>query len=237
MSKVIPALDRERGLWQRSGMKVIKPPQSGSLANVTASRNRFGQYERSRAIPTQPRTAKQVAVRATLGTVAAAWRGLTDMQRAAWTAFGNSFTILNSLGTAIHLTGSQCFVKINAVNLLNGDVIANDPPLLPSFGTNPVSGITVTVSPQAVKATCGTIASGTDIMVYATAPCSPGRSFIQGFRYVGTFTTPTAGALDITSAYNAAFGSVIAGVKVCVKAVQSIDGFQDNGAIFGAVAA
>src|SRR5271154_2541585 len=114
-------------------MKILDVPQSGSVGARTSSRNSSGQYVRQRAIPTNPNTPAQYAARARLTSLSAAWRGLTSAQQAGWNAFGQSFTVVNSLGTAIHLTGLQCYVKVGAVLLLTGGTVIATPPLLPVF--------------------------------------------------------------------------------------------------------
>ena len=86
-------------------------------------------------MPTQPRSASQVNARARLTTCAAAWRGLTAGQMASWQAFALSFTVVNSLGSAINLTGTQCFCKVNCVNLLLARAIVLVPP--PSRPSSP----------------------------------------------------------------------------------------------------
>src|SRR5438876_229394 len=65
-------------------MKFLGEPRSGSLAGQTSSRNRFGQYVRSRATPVNPNSVAQAAVRARQSNNAAAWRTITDTQRAGW---------------------------------------------------------------------------------------------------------------------------------------------------------
>ena len=69
-------------------MKFLGDPRSGSYQGITSSRNRFGQYVRTRAMPVQPRTTFQLNQRARLSTNAAAWRALSDAQRAGWLALG-----------------------------------------------------------------------------------------------------------------------------------------------------
>lgn len=216
-------------------MKFLGPPQSGSQANVTSSRNRGGQYIRTRAIPTQPNSAAQVNQRARLTTTSAGWRGLTDAQRAAWTAFGNSFTVTDSLGQTRNLTGSQCYVKVNSVNMLIGDAIVATPPALPSFVANTATGLTATAGTPVFTIQGATPAAGTKHMVYASPPRSAGVSFENDFRYIQTGTTYTSGNLDIKTAYTAKFGALIAGKKIFVKVVQSQSGMQDNGTLFSVI--
>lgn len=204
---------------------------------MTSSRNRSGQYRRIRAIPTQPRTAAQMAQRARLTDVSAAWRGLTDAQRAAWTGFATSFSVSNSLGQTIQLTGHQCFVKVNTVKLLLGEAITTAPPLLPAFGALLVTALTLDAStPEASLAS--TLATGdTDYMVYASPQLSAGVSFNGQFRYLKTFDAATTNKLTFSTEYAAKFGALVEGKKVFVKVVQVQDGMQDNGTVFAGIVA
>lgn len=215
--------------------KIIQIPTSGSIGNQTNSRNRSGQYIRQRAIPTQPRTVAQVAARARLSDTSAGWRGLTAAQIAAWNAFGQSFTINNSLGQAINLTGAQCFIKVNTVLLLLGSATVVVPPALPSFVAVTVTGLTATAGTPLLKATGTTPATGTVYMFYASPQLSPGVTFNGQYRYLAMFTTATSGAFDLTAAYTAKFGAPIAGKKIFVRVVQSQAGMQDNGTNFSTI--
>jgi hypothetical protein len=216
-------------------MKILDVPQSGSVGARTSSRNRSGQYVRQRAMPTQPRTASQVAARSALSGQSAAWRGLTDAQRAAWNGFAQSFTVVNSLGSTINLTGHQAFCKINAVNIKNGDATVVVPPALPAFGACSATGADGTAATQLLELSGVTPTTGIKHMVYVSPQLSPGVSYNANFRYILTGTTYTAGKLALTTAYTAKFGALIAGKKVFVKVVQSALGFQDNGTVFTAI--
>lgn len=216
-------------------MKILDVPQSGSQGSKTASRNRGGQYIRQRAFPVQPRTAAQVNQRARLTTNSAAWRSLTGAQQAAWIAFGNSFTVTNSLGVPINLTGAQAYNKVNCVNMLNGDATVSTPPALPSFVAASVTGLTAVAATPAIKLAGTSPAAGTKFMVYVSAQVSAGVNFMNDWRYIETFTAATGGFFDITTAYTAKFGALIVGKKIFAKVVQSQDGMQDNGTLFSAI--
>lgn len=213
-------------------MKILDIPQSGSVGNQTSSRNRSGQYRRQRAIPVQPRTPAQIAARSRLTSQSAAWRGLTNAQRAAWIAFGNSFTVVNSLGQTINLTGSQCFVKVNSVNLLNGDSVVSTPPALPAFVANTVTGIDATAATPIIEASGATPAAGTKYMYFASPQLSAGVSFNGKYVWLVTATTFTTGKFDLTTVYTARYGALIVGKRVFVKIVQTQAGMQDNGTVF-----
>jgi hypothetical protein len=215
--------------------KIIQIPTSGSIGNQTNSRNRSGQYIRQRAIPTQPRTVAQVAARARLSDTSAGWRGLTSAQIAAWNAFGQSFTINNSLGQAINLTGAQCFIKVNTVLLLLGSSTVVNPPALPSFVAVTVTGLTATAGTPLLEAAGATPATGTTYMFYASPQLSPGVTFNGQYRYIANFTTATGGEFVLTTPYTAKFGAPIAGKKIFVRVVQSQAGMQDNGTNFSTI--
>jgi hypothetical protein len=209
-------------------------PTSGSVGNITYSRVRGQQTIRQRAVPINPRTPAQVAARQRLGTDSAAWRGLTAAQQAAWTAFGNSFTVQNSLGTSIHLTGLQCYVKVNSTNALNGNAVVSVPPSLPSFIAVTTTGITATAGTQALSVTGTSPASGTVYMIYASPLRSPGAQFENQYKWMQTFTAATSGAFNILAPYTAQYGALAIGKKIFVKVVQSQAGMQDNGTVYSA---
>lgn len=213
-------------------MKILDIPQSGSVGNQTSSRNRSGQYRRQRAIPTQPRTPAQIAARSRLTSQSAAWRGLTDAQRAGWNAFAQSFTVTNSLGSTINLTGAQCFVKVNTVNLLNGDAVVNVPPALPAFVANTVTTIDATAATPLLEANGTTPAAGTKYMFFCSPQLSAGVTFNGKYAWLVTGTTFTSSKFNLTSVYTTRYGALIAGKRVFVKVVQSQAGMQDNGTVF-----
>lgn len=216
-------------------MKILDVPQSGSVGKNTSSRNRGGQYVRQRAMPTQPRSAAQVNQRARLTTNSAAWRALTSAQQAAWIAFANSFTINNSLGTPINLTGAQAYNKVNCVNMLNGDAVVSTPPALPSFVACTVTALVTVAATPVIKLSGTSPAAGTKYMMYLSAQVSAGVNFMNNWRYLQTFTVATAGAFDVTTAYTAKFGALIVGKKIFAKVVQSQAGMQDNGTLFSVI--
>jgi hypothetical protein len=151
---------------------------------------------------------------------------------AAWSAFGKSFTTTNSLGTAINLTGSQCYVKVNTVNLLNADTVVTTPPALPSFAAVTVTGIQAVAATPLISLTGSNPASGTKFMIFASPQVSAGVSFNGKYAWLETNQTFTSGALSIQSAYAARYGALITGKKIFVKVVQSQAGMQDNGTVF-----
>ena len=213
-------------------MKILDVPQSGSVGARTSSRNSSGQYVRQRAIPTNPRTVSQIRARSALTTASAAWRALTGAQQASWISFGQSFTVVNSLGTTINLTGLQCFVKVQTVLALVGDAATVLPPPLPSFVTPSVTGVTAVAATPLIAVQGAAPASGTKNMIFASPQLSAGVTFNGKDGYLQLADTFSSGAASLQTAYAAKYGSLVAGKKIFVKVVQDQAGMQDNGTVF-----
>src|SRR6266702_5389643 len=111
-------------------MKILDVPRSGSYAGVTSSRNRNGQYVRSRATPVNPRSNAQVAARTRQTVNAAAWRSLTSAQRAGWLSLGAEMTRTDALGQSYNLTGFQAYCSINNILSVCGSALVSDAPAL-----------------------------------------------------------------------------------------------------------
>lgn len=198
-------------------MKQLNVPQSGSQANTTASRNRFGQYLRNRSMPTQPRTAAQVAVRSSLANFSQLWKTLTDAQRLAWSAYADSHPRTNSLGVSIKLTGSMAYTGVNNALAIAGRPSVSDAPTYdtvenPTFTllTNQTDDLTFTIG-------------ASDPLAYTVVSCSPPRSpgvsFNNDYRFVGVFlnddTVTTSVAL--LGYIEAKYGTYVFGAKYFIR--------------------
>lgn len=88
---------------------------SGSIAGVTYARAKGGTlYRRSRAIPVNPNSPFQVEVRSALTQLVNIWTNtLTPAQRAAWDLYGQNVTVINKLGSAVHISGQNWFIACN----------------------------------------------------------------------------------------------------------------------------
>ena len=95
--------------------------KSGSTGGTTHSRNRFGAYERSRSVPVNPNTARQVGVRNVVRSLAIAWNNdLTQVQRDLWEVYAANTSWTNRLGQSVNLTGLNHFIRSNTPRLLSG---------------------------------------------------------------------------------------------------------------------
>lgn len=91
---------------------------SGSIAGTTFSRNKGGPYIRNRAVPTNPNTAYQQAVRSIVAQLTSTWYGgLNAAQRASWDAYAENVPLPNALGEPRNVGGLGMFVRSNVPRL------------------------------------------------------------------------------------------------------------------------
>ena len=188
---------------------------SGKHAGTVFSNNKGGSYIRRFSIPTNPNTVRQQDQRTILGTGASLWRLLGASQQAAWSAWAQTNPIINRLGAAVILTGSQAFTKIYS------NLATYDPASLPLTTPPPSPVFTVPVAdPTSITlATGGTVEfdAGVDrginetYAVYASPPISPGRTFTKNLMRlirVDPVAAPIVAGdtIDIAADYVAVFG-------------------------------
>lgn len=171
---------------------------SGSIGGTTFGRNKGGAYARQKSSPVQPRTERQLTVRANLSLVSQAWRNLTAALRAEWETYAQAHPVVDVFGQALKLSGMSAFCKIAADCLNLGlDQPTAPPPDPTEVIPAPVSAV-ATADDQTVVVTFDGNPAATDIIaLWATPGISQGRAYVNSqLRFagmlVGTGSTPTA---------------------------------------------
>jgi hypothetical protein len=182
---------------------------SGSVGGDVFARNRSGNYIRPRTKPTNPNTARQVAVRAALSMLTERWsETLTVAQRTAWNLYASNVTVQNRLGEAIKLTGFNHYLRSKAWLARQGLTIIDAGPVVFTLpDTDPVMSITAS---EATQQATVVFDDGLDwasednaYMTFLTGqPQNPQRNFFkgpwQGTRYLsGNAGAPLASPLPI----------------------------------------
>ena len=110
--------------------------RSGKQGGIVWSHNAGGPYVRNRAIPTNPNTARQVAVRNAVRAITIAWQTvLSQAQRDAWDVYGAAVNWVNRLGQSINLTGLNHFVRSNTPRVVSAIPRIDQAPALQNIGT------------------------------------------------------------------------------------------------------
>lgn len=206
-------------------MKHLDVPKSGSIQGTTYSRNRYGQYTRSRAIPVNPNSAAQGTMRARFGDNAQAWRSLTVAQRAGWASLGDQIQRTDALGQVYTLTGQQAYIFINNNNLDAGNAVVADAPAVISPAGLLTATITSTGGTLSVAYTATPLGAGARLFVYASPQRSPGRNFEGDYRLIFQSAAAAASPANILAAYTARFGAPVVGNKLFFSLVVYTGGF------------
>jgi hypothetical protein len=210
-------------------MKVLTEPKAGKCGVVVYQQGRYGQIARALAIPANPQTAPQMAVRNRLTLASRGWAALTQAVRDAWTALAATLQSQGTLGLHGALTGNQLFTRVYCNLMIIGADAPTTPPAMPTFAPLPVASLEIT-NPGGVVAlklvTTGSPPDGT--MLRAAAPCSAGRYKPGSYRFLSVLGSPVANRIDITNVFTARYGAPAVGAKVFVRVNQNIEGITDT---------
>jgi len=183
------------------------------------SKNRYGNYKRTKVTPVNPQTSYQQQQRQLLGNTSSGWRGLTQSERDSWIDAAPNFPVTSIFGTPMILSGQALYVMLNK-NLQNAGVspitTAPTPVAIPTLAltsvVSDVSSTTVTLT-----TTPGTVPADFALFVFATPLITPGRNFIKNrLRFIGIIDESVAIG-NVYTDWNARFGLLVADQKVFVK--------------------
>lgn len=225
-------------------MKYVSPIISearGSVAGITASRNRFGLYFKGKSSPVNPNTARQQAARANFAGLANDWANLlTQVQRTAWNLYGQSVVFTNPLGVQYNLTGYNHFHRSNGAILIAGlSQVLDAPTIFTIAESDPTFAAEVDETLQQISVTFDDgLAWANEIdggmLIYMSSPKSPGREYIGGpTRYSdvipGDETTPPTTPAVVPAPFAVAAGQKVEVLGRIVRADGRLsDFFRDS---------
>jgi len=160
---------------------------AGSIAGNVFARNRYGNYARARTKPTNPNTARQIAVRASLAFLTARWSDtLTANQRAAWDLYAANVIMTNRLGESMHLSGYNHYLRSN-VEYKNrfGATIDDGPVVFELPAQDPTFAVTASEATQFLSIThdagmAWADEDGAAMFLYQGQPQNAQRNFFGG---------------------------------------------------------
>lgn len=194
----------------------------------TYSRNRWGQYVRTRATPVQPGTPAQLNQRARMTTNAAAWRGITAAQRAGWLSLGLQMTRTDSLGQTYTLNGFCAFCSVNNNNLDAGDAAVSDAPAIVTPADLTTATITLSAVAFSIAYTATPLPAATRLFIFASPQRSAGVTFNADYRLIAVTAAAAASPHNLLAAYTAKFGVPVVGNRIFVSLTTFKGGFMGS---------
>jgi hypothetical protein len=181
------------------------------------------------------------------------WNELSDDRREAWYRRAEEVHSRPKLGQSGPLDGAQLFKKINLVLATCGRAPLLDPPPLPVFGPNPVTGFAIRevrdrivlklkLSPKVLR---DARPPHEDLMVFAWAPRNAGVKKNTHYAFLGLMPAPVRGESDITKLYlkkleewrrlkDKSYHLPLEGSRVFLRVWQQVNGWEHELAAFQA---
>jgi hypothetical protein len=200
---------------------------SGSVGGITFSHNRYGTYIRRRAVPVNPRTPQQEAVRAAMTALVQNWHTtLSQTERDGWENYAQQTPVLSKAGLPIILTGQSMYVRSGVARLaLLGVFPSNAAPTVfdlgtftpPTFSASAATGV-LTVA--FTDTDSWALEAGGHLLIFSGRAVNLGRNFYNGpWRFTdsvdgATPTAPTSPAAVGTYP----FGTLVAGSRLKLRA-------------------
>lgn len=185
-------------------MSDIRGKQNGSVF----SKNRFGNYLRTKTTPINRNTSAQQGVRFNFATLSSGWRGLTAIQRAGWRMAVDGFKKINSLADSVSLTGAQLYISLNR-NLTSVQVATiSTAPAPVSIDQLTTLGLVAETTTNTIKVSfSGENYTDQNYTLEVSPVLSAGKEFVQNqFKLLDRTTSGDTSPKNITSNYEAMFG-------------------------------
>lgn len=207
---------------------------SGKLGGTVFSHGRNGQIMRRHAVPTQPRTSAQRAVRNELSALSSAFRNLGAATIAGWNTLASGVTRKSKLGTTYHPTGQQLYVSCGknlfSIGIAIGNMSAPTIPTIPALGsfsiTAPTPNTQVSTLPLVVT---GGLNSSYGVILSASGVQSSGRTFVgkSQFRLLKGLANASSLTMDLFTYYTTRYGALpqAGTIQASLKYIDPASGF------------
>ena len=187
----------------------------GKLGGHVFSKNRSGSYLRTKVTPVNGQTTYQTAVRAAFGAISAQWSGLTQAARDAWNGAVEDWQRTDIFGDIKNPSGKALYQRLNNQLQAAGLAAVGLPPAKLGMPDAVITEAAIDLTADTVEFTDRTIAAGTQVVVFATAPLSQGTKFVKNrLRQIGAYPADTMAAGDVYDDYVAKFGAPLAGQNI-----------------------
>lgn len=193
---------------------------SGSIGGITGSHNKGGLYFRARAVPTNPGSSFQQAVRNAVAQLTSRWTDtLTQAQRDAWAVYAANVPLVDTLGESRTVPPLSMYVRSNVPRLQASLAVVDNGPTTYTLATmtDPSVGIDATADEVDVSYTNTdpwAITTGGALLVLCSRPQGVGINYFKGpYRLAGTIlgdtSTPPTSPTSLSLPFVAAVGQTI----------------------------
>jgi len=182
------------------------------IGGHVASKNKAGNYLKTKSSPANPNTAFQSAVRSNFGSLAQSWRGLTMEQRTTWINGAPSFPYTDIFGDTKQLSGFGLYMQLNSnLNSVGATLLtvcpspaSVDSVSISLLELDPGTALDISFSPSPVPA-------GHAMVFSATPQLGDGRAFSKSnIRQVEVFPATTITGVSVFASYSSRFGEPVA---------------------------
>lgn len=190
----------------------------GKLGGHVASKNRGGNYLRTKTTPVNPQSTAQTDVRSIFGNLSQAWSGLTESERESFNEAVGNFAQTDIFGDLKNPSGKALFQRLNQNLLIVGESQLNSAPGLVSAPSEIAT--TVTIDTAGSEIIFDNLASAGDghPIVRSSGPVSAGTSFVKNrMRIVSTESQGPGFQGSVYTDYVAKFGTPSVGQKVYIE--------------------
>ena len=189
----------------------------GKVSGTVFTKGRSGAVARNKVTPVNPRTSRQSAVRAALGSLSQAWRTLTQAQRDAWNGAVSTFSRTNIFGDTVNPTGKNLYVGINTNLEKVSETAIATPPTPAEMVAPSVSGLNINTSASVMAFDVANVAAGQKMYIQASPSVSAGITNISSKIALIEVTAQVAGSLDVLTEYTAVYGAPVVGQKIFLR--------------------
>lgn len=198
---------------------------SGSLAGITFSRNKGGQYIRQRANPTNPGTPQQSAIRSIVGNLSNLWvNTLTPAERDAWETYAANVLLPDAFGDPRQVSGLNMYIRSNTPRLQAGATRIDTAPGIFDLGefTAPTfaapSEATQDIDVSFTAADAWPDVDDAHMIIFASPPQNPTINYYKGpYRLAGTIDGDSTTAPTSPATINLPF-AFVAGQRIFLMA-------------------
>lgn len=188
----------------------------GKLGGQVFSKNRAGAYVRTKVTPVNGRTIDQMFNRNILGSLSAGWNDLTQAQINAWNGAVSDWQKTDVFGDLKKPTGKNLYTSLNKNLLQSGQVAINLPPDKMEIPIISATAVVVDETAETITFTgLSTVPSDVVLQVRATEALPTGVNYIKNrLRVIDNIASGSITPADVYTAYEAKFGTIVAGQKI-----------------------